>query len=177
MKRFLIFVVAVFVVYTAFKQFRPAVRFNRAEDTLQVKRLHLNGEVAREEFQPRLAPYLAVYHGASWCSPCQQFSPLLSAFYHGADKTKNRFQLMMVNYDQSDAAMVAYMRQHRMEFPAVSRSEACGWVAATGNGIPNLIIIDTTSGKVVASSYDGSEYQGCDKPLGVLRTIIAQGHP
>ena len=177
MRRLLLFVVVGFGVYAAYKQFRPAVRFNRAEDTLAVSRLHLNGEVAREEFQPRLAPYLAVYHGASWCSPCQQFSPRLSEFYHGADKTKNRFQLMMVNYDQSDAAMVAYMRQHRMEFPAVSRSEAGGWGAATGNGIPNLIIIDTTSGKVVASSYDGSEYQGCDKPLGVLRTIIAQGHP
>src|ERR1700690_982550 len=127
MKRFLIFIVAVFVVYTAFKQFRPAVRFNGAEDTLQVKRLHLNGEVAREVFQPRLAPYLAVYHGASWCSPCQQFSPRLSEFYRNADKTKNRFQLMMVNYDQSDAAMVAYMRQHKMGFPAVSRGEAGGW--------------------------------------------------
>ena len=84
---------------------------------------------------------------------------------------------MMVNYDQSEAEMVAYMRQHRMEFPSVGRREAGAWSAATGNGIPNLIIIDTTTGKVVSSSFDGSTYVGCDIPLKVLRTIIAQGHP
>jgi len=177
MRRLLLFVVVGFGVYAAYKQFRPAVRFNRAEDTLAVSRLHLNGEVAREDFQPRLAPYLAVYHGASWCPPCQQFSPRLSQFYHAADKTKLRFQLLMVNYDRNDGDMVAYMRQHKMEFPAVRTGEAGGWAASTGSGIPNLIIIDTATNKVVSSSFNGSEYQGCDVPLGVLRTIIAQGHP
>lgn len=177
MRRLLLFIVVAFGVYAAFKQFKPAARFNSAEDTLQVKRLHLNGEISSEEFHPRLAPYLAVYHGASWCPPCQQFSPRLSQFYHDADKAKLRFQLLMVNYDRSVAVMATYMRQHKMEFPAVIRGEAGGWGAATGNGIPNLIIIDTATNKVVSSSYNGSEYQGCDIPLGVLRTIIAQGRP
>ena len=64
-----------------------------------------------------------------------------------------------------------------MEFPAVLRGEAGGWAASTGNGIPNLMIIDTATGKVVSSSFEGSEYVGCEKPLGVLATIVAQGHP
>jgi thiol-disulfide isomerase/thioredoxin len=177
MRRLLLFIVVAFGVYAAVKQFEPAVRFSRAEDVLQVKRLQLSGEIAREEFQPRRAPYLAVYHGASWCPPCQQFSPRLSKFYRDADKSKARFQLIMVNYDPSDAAMAAYMRQHKMEFPAVRRGDAGGWGSATGTGIPNLMIIDTATNKVVSSSFNGSEYQGCDVPLGVLKTIIAQGHP
>jgi thiol-disulfide isomerase/thioredoxin len=177
MKKFLLGILILYGVFAAFKELRPAVRFRAAEGTLQVERLGGDGAVVREEFQPRLAPYLAVYHGAGWCAPCQQFSPLLAEFYHDADKTKLRFQLVMVDYDRSDADMIAYMRQHRMEFPAVRRSEAGAWGAATGSGIPNLIIIDTSTGKVVTSSFDGSTYQGCDKPLRVLRTIVAQGHP
>lgn len=177
MKKLLLVIIIVFGAFAALKELRPKARFDRADGALQVKRLGGNGAVVSEEFQPRLAPYLAVYHGAGWCPPCQQFSPRLAEFYHAADKTRLRFQLVMVNYDRSDADMIAYMRQHRMEFPAVRRGEAGAWAAATGNGIPNLIIIDTATGKVVTSSYDGSSYQGCDKPLGVLRTIIAQGHP
>jgi thiol-disulfide isomerase/thioredoxin len=176
-KRFLIVVILLFGAFAAVRQFRPAARFNKAEDSLSVKRLGADGALVREDFQPRLAPYLAVYHGASWCPPCQAFSPRLSEFYHAADKSKARFQLLMVNYDRSDADMIAYMRQHKMEFPAVGRGEAGGWAASTGSGIPNLIIIDTATSKVVSSSFNGSEYQGCDVPLGVLRTIIAQGHP
>lgn len=168
---------AVFGLIALFKELRPAARFNSAADTLQVQRLGIDGTVVGEEFQPRRTPYLAVYHGASWCGPCQQFSPGLSEFYRNADKTNLRFQLVMVNYDRSDADMVAYMRQHRMEFPAVKRNAAGAWGASTGNGIPNLMIIDTSTGKVVSSSFDGSTYVGCDVPLGVLRTIIAQGHP
>jgi thiol-disulfide isomerase/thioredoxin len=176
-KKFLLGVCIVFGFFAVLKALRPAARFDRAGDTLQVERLTSNGAVLREEFQPRLAPYLAVYHGASWCGPCQAFSPGLSEFYRAADKTRERFQLVMVNYDQSDADMVAYMRQHRMEFPAVMRGDAGGWGASTGSGIPNLIIIDTATGKVVSSSFDGSTYVGCDVPLRVLRAIIAQGHP
>jgi thiol-disulfide isomerase/thioredoxin len=159
------------------REFRPTVRFLNADNTLQVKRLDGSGAVVTEEFHPRRTPYVAVYHGASWCGPCQAFSPRLSEFYRDADKTKDRFQLFMVNYDRSDEDMVAYMRQHRMEFPAISRGEAGAWGASTGRGIPNLIIIDTSTGKVVSSSFDGSTYVGCDVPLKALRTIIAQGHP
>ena len=177
MKKLLFVVLIAAGILPVLKDLRPAPRFGGADNTLTVKRLGSDGSVVREEFQPRLAPYLAVYHGAGWCPPCQRFSPSLAEFYHDADKARLRFQLVMVNYDNSEAEMIAYMRQHKMEFPAVSRKEAGAWGAATGRGIPNLIIVDTATGKVVASSFDGSNYQGCDKPLRVLRTIIAQGHP
>jgi thiol-disulfide isomerase/thioredoxin len=176
-KKFFLGICIVFGIFAVLRELRPAPKFNKGGDTLQVRRLDASGDVVREEFQPRLAPYLAVYHGAGWCSPCQRFSPRLAEFYHDADKTGQRFQLLMVNHDYSDEDMVAYMRQHRMEFPALRRDEAGAWGVATGNGIPNLIIIDTATSKVVASSYDGSTYVGCDKPLNVLRKIVAQGHP
>ncbi len=176
-KRILLVALVLFGVVSLIKQFKRAPRFSSAPSTLQVERLGGDGAVLHEEFDPRQAPYLALYHGASWCLPCQAFSPRLAKFYHDANKDKRRFQLLMVNYDRSEEGMVGYMRQHKMEFPAVMRHEAGAWGASTGDGIPNLVIIDTTSGKVVVSSFDGSNYQGCDKPLGVLLSVIAQGHP
>ncbi len=177
MKRFLLGIIILFALGAAFKELKRPVRFNKAADTLQVQRLGADGTVSREEFQPRLTPYLAIYHGAGWCPPCQRFSPQLAEFYHAADKSRQRFQLLMVNYDQTDAEMIAYMHEHRMEFPALRQTEAGEWGKATGEGIPNLIIIDTSSGKIVTSSFNGSTYVGCDGPLRVLRTIVAQGHP
>lgn len=176
-KKFLLVVFILFGFFAVLREFRRTPRFGTADNTLRIQRIGSDGAVVSEDFQPRLAPYLAVYHGAGWCPPCQLFSPLLAEFYHDADKTKLRFQLVMVNYDRSDDDMIAYMRQHAMEFPAVRRGEAGGWGAATGRGIPNLIIIDTSTGRVVSSSYDGNTYQGCDRPLSVLRTIVAEGHP
>ncbi len=177
MRKFLLVMAVLFGAFTLAREWGHRVRFNRAEGSLQVERLGKDGAVLHEAFDPRRAPYLALYHGAGWCGPCQRFSPSLEAFYHGADKTGRVFQLVMVNYDESEADMIAYMREHGMEFPSVRRGEAGAWAAATGSGIPNLIVVDTATGKVVTSSFDGSTYQGCEKPLGVLRTIIAQGHP
>lgn len=177
MKKFILCACVVYGVFALFREYRPAPRFNGADGTIQVERLGSDGNVIREDFQPHLAHYLAVYHGAGWCPPCQRFSPHLAEFYHDADKTRQRFQLVMVNYDHSDEDMVAYMRQHKMEFPATTVREAGRWGASTGDGIPNLVIIDTATGKVVSSSYEGSSYVGCDEPLGVLRRIVSQGHP
>ena len=177
MKRLLLATLVVLGLLSALRMFKPSARFNAAPGTTQVLRLARNAAVIREEFQPRLAPYLAVCHSAGWCPPCQKFSPQLAEFHHDANKTNLRFQLVMVNYGRSDTDMVAYMRQHSMEFPALRRAEAGARGAATGDGIPNLIIIDTSKGRVATSSFDGSNYVGCDVPPKVLRTIIAQGHP
>ena len=151
--------------------FRPSASFKHAPGEIEVARIDSSGNVVHEAFHPLQAPYLAVYHGAGWCPPCQQFSPRLAEFYHSMGSTQSKFQLLMVNYDRSDADMLAYMRQHKMEFPAVRRGAAGAWGASTGSGIPNLMIIDTATGKVVSSSFDGDRYVGPQVPLEFLRKI------
>jgi thiol-disulfide isomerase/thioredoxin len=176
-KRLFLGVCILFGVLSLVDHVRSTPHFASAPGALAVERLAAGGGMVHESFQPRGAPYLAVYHGASWCGPCQEFAPRLAAFYHDANKSQNRFQLLMVNYDRSEGEMVAFMHEHQMEFPAVLREEAGGWGAATGRGIPNLVIIETATGKVVSSSYGALGYQGCDAPLSVLRRIIGSGHP
>jgi thiol-disulfide isomerase/thioredoxin len=177
MKNFLLGVCVVFALVWAYNRFKPAHRFTGGADTIPVERLTSAGKIVEENFQPRQAPYLAVYHGASWCGPCQAFSPRLCDFYNASTKQRDRFQLLMVNYDRSEPDMAGYMREHKMAFPAVMREHAGDWGVSTGQGIPNLVIIDTATGKVVSSSFDGSTYVGCDVPLRTLMTILVQGHP
>lgn len=145
--------------------------FAHAPSEIAVTRIVPSGDVVHETLNPLLAPYLAVYHGAGWCPPCQRFSPTLAEFYHAADKTGKRFQLVMVDYDRTEGDMLAYMRQHHMEFPAVMVASAGVWGKSTGNGIPNLMIIETSTGKVVSSSYSGDTYVGPGVPLDVLKNI------
>ena len=173
MRKVILGICAVIGVFYVINHIGSTVSFGSAPPVVRVE--HADGSSGT--VVPRSSRYLAVYHGAGWCPPCQQFSPHLADFYRNADKTKGWFHLFMVNYDRSEADMLAYMRQHRMEFPAVMRGDAGGWGASTGRGIPNLIIIDTATGKVLSSSYDGSSYVGCDPPLQVLEAIATQGHP
>jgi thiol-disulfide isomerase/thioredoxin len=159
------------VIVGAYRLLKRPPSFAHATSEIAVTRIGPSGDVVHETLNPLLAPYLAVYHGAGWCPPCQRFSPTLAEFYHSADKTGKRFQLVMVNYDRSEADMLAYMRQHSMEFPAVMLGSAGPWGKSTGSGIPNLMIIDTATGKVVSSSFEGDTYVGPAVPLDVLRNI------
>ena len=140
-----------------------------AKAPLSVRATRLVGNSFKtEQINVQGKRYLALYHGASWCPPCQAFSPVLAQFYHSAKK--DNFELVMVNYDKSLGEMQAYMRQHKMEFPAMSRDEAGAWgKAPSGTGIPNLVIIDTQTDQVVEESYKGGEYQGAEIPLELLR--------
>ncbi|HXQ80365.1 MAG TPA: thioredoxin-like domain-containing protein [Opitutaceae bacterium] len=171
MKSFLTALLILCAAFYALRLMKAHVNFANAPSELAVTRIDPDGTVVHETLLPLSAPYLAVYHGAGWCGPCQRFSPELAEFYHSADRSARRFQLVMVNYDRSEDDMLACMRQHKMEFPAVIRGSAGAWGRATGNGIPNLIIIDTATGKVVASSYDGGAYVGPGVPLEALKKI------
>jgi thiol-disulfide isomerase/thioredoxin len=171
MKNLLIAIIVVCVVFSAIRLLRRTPNFAHAPADIEVTRIVPGGSVVHETLHPLLAPYLAVYHGAGWCGPCQRFSPTLAEFYRSADRTQMKFQLVMVDYDHSDDEMLAYMRQHEMGFPAVRVGSAGRWGKSTGNGIPNLMIIDTATGKVVSSSFSGDTYVGPGVPLEALKKI------
>ena len=147
---------------------RPPDRL-RGPQQLNVIRLE-DGKAVKDVLNPGDKPYLALYHGASWCPPCQAFSPTLAAFYRTADHAK--FQLVMINYDHSAGEMIEYMKQHQMTFPAIQQGEAGAWSRSTGDGIPNLMIVDTATGKILDSSFSGSDYKGPQAPLDTLRQLI-----
>ena len=53
---------------------------------------------------------------ADACGPCRAFTPRLEQFYESAGRAGRKFQLVMINQDESQADMAAYLREEPDEF-------------------------------------------------------------
>jgi thiol-disulfide isomerase/thioredoxin len=91
--------------------------------------------------------YVLIYWSASWCGPCQQFTPKLVEFYNQNEGGK-KFEVVLMCLDHTAEKMASYMKAKKMPWPAVSFDEK----ANTGvkefvktnikGGIPRLMIIN-----------------------------------
>lgn len=145
--------------------------FKGAKDPIAAYELTPTGQVVPVTVDPHATRYLALYHSAGWCGPCRAFTPRLEEFYEAAGRAGRKFQLVMINLDRSQDDMVAYLRDHHVQFPATMRAAAGAWAQSTGRGIPNLIIVDTQTGQVISSCFRGDDYVGPGVPLAVLEGL------
>jgi thiol-disulfide isomerase/thioredoxin len=112
------------------------------------------------------ARHVLVYFSASWCPPCQAFTPRLVEWYkaHGSPVT---LPLLFVSQDQSAGAMRQYMRDDRMPWWGVaygSDSAKALRKAYGGSGIPDLVLLDD-HGQVLCDSFDAGRYLGPQQVL------------
>jgi len=121
------------------------------------------------------AEYYAFYFSAGWCPPCRKFTPKLVEFYREQKKKSgSRFEVVFVSSDKTEKDMVAYMRDYKMEFPALEhgrfdRLDKGFRAIKVGRGIPNLIVVDS-NGELLSTSYVDSNYRG---PSVVLEELTA----
>jgi nucleoredoxin len=118
---------------------------------------------------------IALYFSAHWCAPCRKFTPELVDYYNRVATQHPEFEIVFVSFDKSQFAMETYMREANMpwpaiDFPKLGAKEAIRKYA--GNGIPCLVLVDAT-GKVVSSTFAGTQYLGPAKVLGDLDAIFA----
>jgi thiol-disulfide isomerase/thioredoxin len=112
------------------------------------------------------AKRVLVYFSASWCPPCQAFTPKLVDWYkaHGDATT---LPLLFVSHDHSAAAMRQYMSDDHMPWWGVAYGSD-GAKALThaycGSGIPDLVLLDD-HGRVLSDSFDGGRYLGPQQVL------------
>jgi len=96
------------------------------------------------------APLVALYFGAAWCGPCQQFSPELARFARTA-AARSSLQVVFVSADESSAAAESFARGKG--FLAVPHDASDARRAITNalniRAYPTLIVLDTRSKKVV----------------------------
>ncbi len=112
----------------------------------------------------------ALYFGASWCGPCRQFSPTFVKFVNDNAAQNPKLTVVMISNDKDEAAMLKYMTDEKMPWPAVSfaaLNKAPVFVGYQGNGIPQLVLLDR-HGKVLADSFENGQYVG---PLPVMQQL------
>jgi thiol-disulfide isomerase/thioredoxin len=121
--------------------------------------------------------YYAIYFSAAWCGPCHRFTPKLVNFYQQMKPLHNNFEVIFVSRDHNEPAMLGYMRQFSMPWPALRFSEIKSLTDITkyaGRGIPCLVIVDA-QGNVVADSFVNGQYIGADKPMNNLGQLLQTG--
>jgi len=138
-------------------------------------RFHHGSIVRAEEDALAQKKLLAFYFSAEWCQPCRKFTPQLVEYYNRVAPQHPEFEIIFYSFDKSPFAMEKYMREENMPWPAVDFEklrEKEVLKKNAGNGIPSLVLVDAT-GKVLSSSYVGTQYVGPAKVLSDLDAILA----
>ncbi len=112
--------------------------------------------------------FTAVYYSAHWCPPCRAFTPKLVEWYQGFKPKHADFELVFASSDKDEAAMLGYMKETGMPWPAVKFGEkkSVGLDKYAAGGIPYLVLIDE-SGKDLTGK-PGNDWQS---PTEVLKKI------
>lgn len=116
--------------------------------------------------------FVAFYYSAHWCPPCRGFTPELVTAYKEIKAAHPEFELVFVSSDRDEEAMLGYMSEYGMDWPALrfDQKQTAQVVRRPKHerGIPNLVFMDA-DGKELSVSYtpDG-DYRG---PRAVLADI------
>lgn len=118
--------------------------------------------------------YYLFYYTASWCGPCQKFTPALVEFY---DKKKNdEFEVILISSDTDEDAMAHYSVEKKMPWPQLKLSKVDKFkneFKHPGTGIPNLVLCDL-EGKLIKTSYVDGKYIGPHAVMQHLETLLTQ---
>lgn len=98
------------------------------------------------------AKYYIFYYTASWCGPCQKYTPSLVEFYK---KNKNdNFELVLITSDSDEDSMEGYAKEKEMPWPQLKLSKVEKFkknFAHGVSGIPSVVTCDL-EGNIVSKS-------------------------
>ena len=101
---------------------------------------------------------IALYFSAHWCGPCRQFTPNLVEFYkqilsYGAD-----WEVVFVSSDRDQKSFSEYYKEMPwVAIPFGDQRINSLKKAAQISGIPTLIFVEPTSGKVIIDELENRD--------------------
>lgn len=112
-------------------------------------------------FKSELRPkkYFIFYYTASWCPPCQAYTPSLVKFFN--DNKNDNFELVLITRDDVEKDMEGYavkkqMPWQQLKIKSVSKFEALAKHNVTG--IPSVVVCDL-EGKVITKTQSIPELE------------------
>lgn len=118
--------------------------------------------------------YYLFYYTASWCGPCQKFTPSLVEFYNANKPANNEFEVVLISSDNNEESMTGYAVSKKMPWPQLKLAKIAGFRKEfnhPGTGIPNLVLTDT-EGKLLKTSYVDGKYMGPASVMNYLGTLL-----
>ena len=114
------------------------------DEVLDGNLVKLDGNSLKKyEMTERPKKYYVFYYTASWCGPCQQFTPSLVEFYN--EHKNENFELVLITSDQEEGAMEKYATDKKMPWPQLKFKEAPKFKKEFKHGvtgIPSVIVCD-----------------------------------
>lgn len=110
---------------------------------------------------------IGLYFSASWCGPCQRFTPTLVETYNELTAQGKDFQIIFVSGDEDDESFDKYFSKMPWLAIPISDSETRDKLEEIFNvqGIPQLVVLDE-NGKVLT-----------DEGVEIIRDYEAAGYP
>ncbi len=118
--------------------------------------------------------YYLFYYTASWCGPCQRFTPSLVDFYKEHKQGSDEFEIILITSDSSERDMKDYAVDKAMTWPHLKLSRVDRFKKEfrhPGRGIPNLVLTDL-EGKILSKSYEGQTYKGPTVVMNHLGSLL-----
>jgi nucleoredoxin len=118
--------------------------------------------------------YYLFYYTASWCGPCQAFTPSLVGFYDSNKPGNDEFEIILITSDRDEDAMEEYAVAKKMTWPHLKLSKVERFKKEfkhPGTGIPNLVLTDT-EGKLLKTSYVDGKYMGPSSVMNHLGSLL-----
>ena len=114
------------------------------DKNLEGKLVRLDGKSLKKcEDATKPAKFYVFYYTASWCPPCQAFTPSLVEWYN--DNKNDNFELVLISSDRDEKAMEGYAKDKKMPWPQLKLKEAAKFKSKFDHGvsgIPSLIVCD-----------------------------------
>jgi len=118
------------------------------------------------------AKYTAIYYSAHWCPPCRAFTPKLVEWYNEFKPKHKDFELVFASSDKDENAMLEYMTEMKMPWPAIRFAEKkkSGVDKYASDGIPYLVLINA-EGKNLTGAQ-GNEWEPPAELLKKIEKIV-----
>lgn len=136
------------------------------DEILDGNLVKLDGKsLKRYQLPARPTKYYIFYYTASWCGPCQKYTPGLVEFYNKHKEGNDKFELVLISSDQEEDAMEGYAKEKSMPWPQLKLGKVKKFEKDFDHGvtgIPTVVVCDL-GGEIIAKTQSLAQLENLVK--------------